>query len=653
MSDAARLPAERDEVVNSRDATNSKFSRDHIGCEIGYSREGLGMIPQTVSHQMFISERAMDTYVDYKMLLDLPTPNPELGFDRYAGILEQIILTNNPQFAIGIFGRWGSGKSTLMDKVSSKLDDQRAIKVAFSAWRYEKEEHLIVPMLDSVREALVRWVDDQEQQNAGLPQRIRERVIATASVIGKVTKALLSGFSFKVGLPETVELSFKANEAIAKAEEYGRMDRDHLDEHADIPRSFYHAAFRALRGAFENLISVGKQTPHMPDRIVVFIDDLDRCLPSKALDVLESMKLFFDFPGFVFVVGLDQHVVESFIDTKFRRDGESKHSTDGDDQRNGWEPITGASYIQKIFQIPFNLPPLAEEDIDDLIKSIIAEAELDEVGTQATDLRDVVRPHLTATIPQAEGRDVGLNPRQVKRFINSYVLQMKILEGDRHAREHDLKPDADVVLTLQTIQFRPDWSDLWLLLNSRRDLFLDALSLVVNNMDLDALRKFGVNEGDIPNSAIEYLREAGKPLIDLATNVQGDQRKLEHYLVSGVVTSDSMSRELSHIIFQIGELALQIDDLPVNDEGRVQKADVDGLYSRIHSALDEAVSKAGSTLAIQAARQSVISEISRLEQSNLIDYPVDELARLRVLITSFRDELKRQASRRLRDVVAS
>ena len=45
-------------------------------------------------------------------------------------------------------------------------------------------------------------------------------------------------------------------------------------------------------------------------RIVVFVDDLDGCLPTNALDVLESMKLFFDLPGFIFVVGLDESVID-------------------------------------------------------------------------------------------------------------------------------------------------------------------------------------------------------------------------------------------------------------------------------------------------------------------------------------------------------
>jgi predicted KAP-like P-loop ATPase len=52
-------------------------------------------------------------------------------------------------------------------------------------------------------------------------------------------------------------------------------------------------------------------------RVVVLVDDLDRCLPTNALDVLESMKLFFDLPGFVFVVALDEEVVERAIRAKF------------------------------------------------------------------------------------------------------------------------------------------------------------------------------------------------------------------------------------------------------------------------------------------------------------------------------------------------
>jgi len=52
---------------------------------------------------------------DYKIILDSPSGNPALGFDQAAEALKEIIESSRPQFAVGIFGTWGSGKTTLKD----------------------------------------------------------------------------------------------------------------------------------------------------------------------------------------------------------------------------------------------------------------------------------------------------------------------------------------------------------------------------------------------------------------------------------------------------------------------------------------------------------------------------------------------------------
>ncbi|HMG62041.1 MAG TPA: P-loop NTPase fold protein [Streptosporangiaceae bacterium] len=77
------------------------------------------------------------------------------------------------------------------------------------------------------------------------------------------------------------------------------------------PLSFYHEGFRMLCDAIGELPADGSR------RVVIFVDDLDRCLPSKALDVLVSMKLFFDVEGCVFIIGLDQGIVEQAVASKY------------------------------------------------------------------------------------------------------------------------------------------------------------------------------------------------------------------------------------------------------------------------------------------------------------------------------------------------
>ncbi len=63
-----------------------------------------------------------------------------------------------------------------------------------------------------------------------------------------------------------------------------------------------------------------------PSRLVVFVDDLDRCLPEKAIEVLEAIKLFLDAEGCVFILGLDQDVISRGIEMKYREFGEKQDS---------------------------------------------------------------------------------------------------------------------------------------------------------------------------------------------------------------------------------------------------------------------------------------------------------------------------------------
>ena len=106
---------------------------------------------------------------DYRILLDAPLDkNLALGFDELADAFRSVIETSPAQFAIGVFGGWGSGKTTLMQAIKSRLNPKNCAVVWFSAWRYEKEQHLIVPLLDVVREGLMDWYDANQDVPAQL-----------------------------------------------------------------------------------------------------------------------------------------------------------------------------------------------------------------------------------------------------------------------------------------------------------------------------------------------------------------------------------------------------------------------------------------------------------------------------------------------------
>ena len=79
------------------------------------------------------------------------------------------------------------------------------------------------------------------------------------------------------------------------------------------------------------------------NRLVVFIDDLDRCMPEKAIEVLEAIKLFLDVQGCIFVLGLDQEVIARGIELKYRELGLEKRAN-YQTLSNRWQPLPGKDH---------------------------------------------------------------------------------------------------------------------------------------------------------------------------------------------------------------------------------------------------------------------------------------------------------------------
>jgi hypothetical protein len=346
---------------------------------------------------------SVNEYSDFTVLLDDPATDPALGWRDYAGAFAGIVEHSQPQFAMGIFGDWGSGKTTLMKAIWDELETRPDIvQVWFNAWRYEREQHLIVPMLDTLREALVDWAE--RQAAAEQASRVRD----AAEKIGRAARALLAGLTVRGKLPlGIIEIEGAWDPETVMAAFQDRQARED-------PSSFYHASFKAMKTAVRDFQGGGVR------RVIVYVDDLDRCLPLSALEVLESMKLFFDLDGFIFVVGLDQQVIERSVELKYRSAGEAPSTTNGASEATGSTPVDGAAYIKKIFQVSLGLPRITTDQIHEFFDKLVDNADLS--PAQTVNFNAHVRRHL----PYLAG-DAPVNPREVKRLLNAYTLQLKML----------------------------------------------------------------------------------------------------------------------------------------------------------------------------------------------------------------------------------
>jgi hypothetical protein len=357
-------------------------------------------------------------YTEFRILLDTPSEEPGLGFGYYADALATVVGSSDPRFAVGIFGDWGSGKTTLMDAIRTRLEPNPTIlTVEFNAWRYEREHHLVGPLLDVLREELEMWVKEQEKQQIAEDQLATVR--RAVRKLRRVARAFLSGVTVSAGVPGGPTIEVDAGQ-VAQAMEDGS---------AEQAESLYHAAFRELEAAVEEFRQGGVE------RVVVFVDDLDRCFPESALAVLESMKLFFDFRGFVFVVGLDRDVIARAITSKHP---ELEQTPDARQRAS-------AEYLEKVFQVPFALPRIDVGQLREYEGTLLRTSGWSD--PQKEDFTSVVRRHLVFLAAEN-----AVNPREVKQLVNAYILQMQILS-------QRLGPavNGHVVMALQLLASRDDW----------------------------------------------------------------------------------------------------------------------------------------------------------------------------------------------------
>jgi hypothetical protein len=522
----------------------------------------------------------------FKILLDRPTSKPALGFERIATALAALIVRSDPQFAVGIFGDWGSGKTTLMEAIRVKLaDESSVVTVEFNAWRYEREAQILVPLLDTVRMAIVDW---SAQLNPEKAKRIR---MITARISG-VVRALCMGISGEIGIPGGLKIGYDMGKTLEALNSASEQDR---------PQSLYFAAFQELAGVIAELRANGVS------RVVIFIDDLDRCLPENALEVLESIKLFFDLVGFIFVVGLNSAVVDRAVRSRFDTASVTSRVREPvaqGDREDFYE--LERHYIEKIFQVPYRVPAVLPDDLNTLLESMFEENSLD--ASQREEFSTTVRPYLdyVASIRR-------VNPREIKRFLNAYTLQIIIRQ----------ELDSCSILALQTLSFRRDWEYFYNAAMVDSTLFLDALQRYRSG-DVAAFEDVSPELTVLPGDLAEYLQSS---CLESLSNQPG----LDPYLSSLELTREKQGfAERSYQ--QIGRLRGYLR--AIRDAGAVGESDGMRLASLVAEAVSGMDVPAGS-LPIPRSLSALVAKLS--EAANELSAirpsadPSDESVRERIL----------------------
>jgi predicted KAP-like P-loop ATPase len=287
---------------------------------------------------------------------DRPSTDDRLNRADYTAAFANLIRTSDTPFVIGLYGSWGIGKTSLMNHIARELgNDVRS--VTYNAWAHQSDQQPAVALLHELVDQLGLRGD----------RRMRKWLTVIGRALGGIGLA-------KVGAsPADVE----------------RLAKEYDDRSFGVREA--QVQLRATFGKFIQRAAVarprrfGRTTLTEPRKIVFFIDDLDRCMPDAVLNVLEALKIYLDLPGCVYVLALDRQVVERSVLRRYDSMG-----------------VNAANYLEKIVQLPFEIPMVSTEAVETFVDLLVPE--------QLHETRSVLIAGL------------GANPRQIKRFVNGLTF---------------------------------------------------------------------------------------------------------------------------------------------------------------------------------------------------------------------------------------
>jgi len=389
------------------------------------------------------------------MWADNETTQDLLGYQVHADLLKKIVLNDEMlPLTIGVFGNWGSGKSSLMllmeqglkewqDTFEKRVEQDKSVpnkagilQIRFNSWQFDNYESNKLSLIDTI---LTTIRDDIKKRTSIFTQadtllsHIKWLEVGSF-VLNKIYSNLVPE-DIKKWLPNKEEL-----DKMAGREEY-RALKEHISNGNSIR---YISMFRRL---FEQLITDADYKS-----IIVYIDDLDRCKPEKIIDCLEAVKLFVNVKHTAFVIGADQRIIEYAINRQYPIQQQKEEIS---------SPFS--DYLEKLIQLPYKIPKLSQSEQRTYLNLLLCQrsltnANFNEVHKKYLEYRksekyaEYTLEKIKADAGATDFSNVAFmepvipliteflngNPRQLKRFMNTLDVRIQLADV---AGFHEVKPE--------------------------------------------------------------------------------------------------------------------------------------------------------------------------------------------------------------------
>ena len=378
-----------------------------------------------------------------------PDKETEIDYLNFGYMVDLIadIATNRElsPSTIGLYGDWGSGKSSLMKLVQKEIEEKypknekkkdtvKTLCIEFNGWLFEGYEDTKTSLCGAILDALA----DKKRFSKEVTDYAKELIkkIDINKILGKGVKYGLDLFlSGGIGILTDLSLSSLLSTIKSNAGEVQAKDIEEILsmlKKNDKTRT----EIKKFRNEFKDLLKKSKV-----ENVVVFIDELDRCLPDTVLEVFEAMRLFLFVEGMSFVIGADERLIQYSIKSKYK-------------EVPGNNLDIGKEYLEKVIQYPLYIPQLTRAEVnqylaclllkqtlsDEKFKEILGivytltpdqDLSMDLISDKAPDLTENCKQEmaLARQISSVLAPSINGNPRQCKRFLNTLYMRLKLAEA--------------------------------------------------------------------------------------------------------------------------------------------------------------------------------------------------------------------------------
>lgn len=319
-----------------------------------------------------------------QMWADVDTNKDFLNYSEVADLVVDVIRdpTMRP-VTVGVFGSWGTGKSTLLNLIEGGLNPSDAesefIVVRFDAWLYQGFDDSRAALMEVIASTLIEAAQESES--------ILPKAKKLFSRVNKMRALglLVEGSALAMGMPalgfgaKSVEALTKLFSGDVSSEDLGaiREDSSKAKEHvanilAEEKQQTPPKQIAAFRSEFSDVLNGLNKT------LVVFVDNLDRCLPKQTIHTLEALRLFLFMNHTAFVVAADEDMVRHSVSEHFKDPGD-RHITD---------------YLDKLIQVPVRVPMLGVQEVRAYLFLLFASAGNKVSANRVEELREALEDNL-------------------------------------------------------------------------------------------------------------------------------------------------------------------------------------------------------------------------------------------------------------------